>query len=187
MSTIENPGGLDEYTIHDVLRNERRALTLAHLGRERRTTLRELAESIATVESGESPPPRNVRESVYNALHQTHLPKLDRLDVVTYERDRKLVERGPRARQFDCYLAAPTRGERWASYYRTLGAVSLAIVGLSAANVPVFASLPAAAWAGAFLCLLVLSAGYHRLERHRTALLPGDDGPTDVPTGRSLS
>ncbi|MEF8773057.1 DUF7344 domain-containing protein, partial [Halodesulfurarchaeum sp.] len=64
--------GLAETKIHDILRNDRRRRVLEHLQESvGSVTLRELAETIAANEANQSPPPRALRESVYNSLHQT--------------------------------------------------------------------------------------------------------------------
>ena len=80
---------LPESTIYEILSNGRRRETIQHLT-ERSSVetigLHELSEAVATAESGVSPPPRALRESVYGSLHQTHLPKLEELGVVTYDR-----------------------------------------------------------------------------------------------------
>jgi hypothetical protein len=169
----EHAGGpLSEHEIHDILRNERRARTLRYLRDERRTvTLRELAEALASAETGESPPPRNIRESVYNSLHQTHLPKLDELGIVEYESDRKLIHLCAAARQVELYMeVVPDHGVTWATYYRTLGVLSLAVVGLAGVGVPAFGALPAVAWVGGFLALFALSALYQSHDRRRLDL-----------------
>ncbi|ELZ99324.1 DUF7344 domain-containing protein [Haloferax sulfurifontis] len=99
---------LDEADIHDVLRNERRRLALERLrdaaGPE---SVGDLAEYIAVAESGESPPPKNVRQSVYISLHQTHLPKLDSLRIVAYDSRGKTVSLGSAAAELDHFLADP--------------------------------------------------------------------------------
>ncbi|ELZ94246.1 hypothetical protein C440_11513 [Haloferax mucosum ATCC BAA-1512] len=97
---------LDEADIHDVLRNERRRLTLERLRDSDGTeSVGDLAEHIAEVESGESPPPKNVRQSVYISLHQTHLPKLDTLHIVAYDSAAKMVSLGATAAELDPYFA----------------------------------------------------------------------------------
>jgi hypothetical protein len=79
---------LDEGDIHDVLRNERRRHTLELLRDNGETSsVRDLSEEVAALETGESPPPRNIRQSVYVSLHQTHLPKLDDLGIAVYDAD----------------------------------------------------------------------------------------------------
>lgn len=150
---------LTEYEIHDVLQNERRTQVLKHLQQKREmVTLRELSEQLAALETGEMPPPRNIRESVYNSLHQTHLPKLDRLNIIEYERDRKIIHRCERAKQVDLYMEiVPDNDVTWAGYYRALGALSLLVVTLASLEVPAFAVLSTAAWAGGFLGVFALS------------------------------
>jgi hypothetical protein len=124
--------------IHDILRNDRRRKVLQYLRRRLEpVTLRNLAERIATYETGSSPPPSNIRRSVYNSLHQTHLPKLDSVGVVHYDKDRKRVRLRDRARELEPYLYVVTRfGISWSSYYRTLGVGGLVAVVASEANVP---------------------------------------------------
>ena len=162
---MESP--IHEHEIHDVLRNERRVHALKYLGEfEGAVSLRELSEEIARRETGQSPPPRNIRESVYNSLHQTHLPKLDELGVLEYDRDRKRVRLLEPAEQFDLYMEVTTEHEvTWATYYRTVGVVALAVVVLADVGLPAFAALPAAVWAGGFLGVFALSTLYQRFER----------------------
>ncbi|KAB1198858.1 MULTISPECIES: hypothetical protein [Haloferax] len=102
---------LDDAVIHDVLRNERRRLVLERLrDSDDDQAVGDLAEHIAEVESGESPAPRNVRQSVYISLHQTHLPKLDTLHIVAYDSTAKMVSLGSNAVELEPYLVdAPTR------------------------------------------------------------------------------
>lgn len=99
------PSTLEEGEIHDILRNGRRRAVIEFLSEhDGRATIRELSEYIATLESGENPPPRNVRQSVYVSLHQTHLPKLDGLGVVDYDTDSKEVELHDRASHVKAYM-----------------------------------------------------------------------------------
>jgi hypothetical protein len=153
---------IEETEIHDVLRNERRRRTIEHLRNESGTiTLRELSEAIAAAESGESPPPRNLRESVYNSLHQTHLPKLDSLDVVSYDRDRKHIEIDGRARDVDLYMEVVTEyGITWAEYYRSLGVLALFAVVASEVGVPVLVDAGTLAVTSVFLALIGVSILY---------------------------
>lgn len=96
---------LAESDIHDILRNDRRRAVIEFLtDHDGRATIRDLSEHIAMLESDESPPPRNVRQSVYVSLHQTHLPKLDGLDVIGYDTDSKEVELRDQADQVRAYM-----------------------------------------------------------------------------------
>ncbi|QLH76944.1 helix-turn-helix transcriptional regulator [Halosimplex rubrum] len=96
------PGGddrcdeLDRTTVHELLSNERRMRVLELLGSERTWDLSDLAEEVAASETGERPPPRDKRQSVYVTLHQSHLPKLAQHGVVDYDSERKTVTVEPR-------------------------------------------------------------------------------------------
>ncbi len=130
MGILERTGTIADEEIHDILRNSRRRATLKHL-RETvgSASLRELSVRIAERESGESPPPTGLRESVYNSLHQTHLPKLHREGVVRYDRDRKTVELDDPAREVSLYMeVVGPYGITWASFYRTLCTFALIVV-----------------------------------------------------------
>lgn len=163
---------LDEGDIHDVLRNERRRLTLEQL-RENGNSLsvRELSEQVAALETGESPPPRNIRQSVYVSLHQTHLPKLDELGIVDYDADAKQVTLTDRVREVERYMDLPAgtesgSGRRWAGYSLALSLVGLlAMIGL-ALDAPVLTPAGAAAiGAVCFASLLALAAYRLRADR----------------------
>jgi gamma-glutamylcyclotransferase (GGCT)/AIG2-like uncharacterized protein YtfP len=162
MAETQSIPRLTRYEIHDVLRNERRTRVLEHLQQEREAvTLRELSEQLATLETGESPPPRNIRESVYNSLHQTHLPKLNDLGIVEYQRNRKLVTLADGSQQVNLYMeTVPTNDITWATYYHVLGMMVLAIIGLSSVGVPAFTALSVTVWSLLFFGLFVLSALY---------------------------
>jgi hypothetical protein len=82
----------DENEVYDILRNERRRHVLRYLVDDGdASTIADIADHIAEIESGESPPPSDTRQSVYVSLHQTHLPKLDGLGVVEYDREERTV------------------------------------------------------------------------------------------------
>jgi hypothetical protein len=150
---------IDPAEVHDILRNDRRRRVLEQLQRRfAPLSLRELSERIAERETGESPPPRNVRESVYNSLHQTHLPKLDDLDVVAYDKDRKTVQLQEPAREVDVYMEVVSPyGITWAVYYRTLAVMSMVTVVASKVGVPVVSEIPALLWASGFLAVFAIS------------------------------
>jgi hypothetical protein len=164
MAKAQSNPQLTEYEIHDVLRNERRTRVLEHLQQKRETvTLRELSEQLAALETGESPPPRNIRESVYNSLHQTHLPKLDDLGIIEYEHDRKLVTLANGSHQVNLYMeVVPTNDVTWATYYLSTGMLSLIAIALSSVDVPVFDALSVTVWSILFFGLFVLSGLYQR-------------------------
>jgi len=158
---------LSEGDIHDILRNDRRRRTIKRLqehGRE--VMLRDLAEEIAEAETGESPAPRNIRDSVYISLHQNHLPKLDAAGVVDYDRDRKTIRLRRTAGTVDLYMEVVTRyGVSWASFYRSLGTLSLFLVVLSLTDVPFVSAVDPLVFASVFLALIAGSTLYQLWSR----------------------
>lgn len=102
--------GLDDVDIHGVLSNERRRMTLEILGEEDGSiSARELSERIAERETDQQPPPRNVRQSAYVSLIQSHLPKLDELDVVDYDNGSKTVTLSTSADRVSAFMESGSR------------------------------------------------------------------------------
>lgn len=153
---------LSEVEVYHVLSNARRREALAELwGQSEALPLRELSERVAATESGSHPAPRPLRESVYNALHQTHLPKMDELGIVAYDPDRKTVSACPEARQLGRYMDVTTRlGVTWGEYYRALGVVGLFATVASLASVPGFAAVDPLVPATGFLVCFAVSTAY---------------------------
>ncbi|MFC4449250.1 DUF7344 domain-containing protein [Halorussus aquaticus] len=117
--TSDREGELEPSQIHNVLRNDRRRHVIRHLRDEGGPiSVDTLAEHIATVETGESPPPRDVRKSVYVSLHQTHLPKLDELGIVDYDQREQVLELRDRAEEVEVYMEVVSEDNiSWATYY----------------------------------------------------------------------
>jgi hypothetical protein len=153
---------INEREIHDILRNWRRRKVIEELRASvGPVALRDLAETLAAAESGQSPPPRNVRKSVYNSLHQTHLPKLAEAGVVEYDTDRKTVTLEQRAHEVGLYMEVVTKyGITWATYYRRLLLLALLTVIGSEIGVPVLADIQPLVLVSAFLAVVVASTTY---------------------------
>lgn len=155
---------LPESVVYEILANPRRRETIQHLtdtAAGKAVSLRDLATAIAAEETGQSPPPRACRESVYNSLHQTHLPKLDELGIVEYDRTARAIRVRDSAREIDRYMELMTPyGHTWGEYYRTLGIVSLLAVVASLAGVPLLDAVDPLLWASSFLVAFALSAAY---------------------------
>ncbi|QAU14041.1 hypothetical protein EKH57_15760 [Halorubrum sp. BOL3-1] len=153
---------LPEVEVYEVLSNARRRKALTELWAQPDTlSLRELSERIAATESGQTPAPRALRESVYNALHQVHLPKLDALGLVVYDPDRKTVRVCSRASHLSRYMDVTTRaGVTWGEYYRGLGIVGLFATVGSLASVPVLSAVDPLVPATVFLLVFAISTLY---------------------------
>ncbi|MFB6092310.1 MAG: hypothetical protein ABEK02_04780 [Haloquadratum sp.] len=164
--------GLAPADIHDVLRNDRRRLVLERLRAGDGTeTVSDLSEHIGEVESGESPPPRNVRQSVYVSLHQTHLPKLDDLGIVEYDPDAKTVSIADNADDVAVYMeVVPKYAISWAEYYLGLGLLSALAFVADAIGVPLVRALSPTLIGMGVSLLVVVSAGYQLVEQRQSAI-----------------
>jgi hypothetical protein len=153
--------------IHDILSNSRRRAVLTYLKSKQGTQdVRDLASHIAERESGVSPPPGDVRKSVYNSLLQTHLPKLDRENVVEYDKDRKTVTVSESARDVDVYMELVTPyGITWSEYYRLLAVLSMVTVVAVHVDVPGLAALDPLVVPVLALVAIGLSTGYQLWSR----------------------
>lgn len=163
MADDQPANDLLEADIHDVLRNERRRMVIELLGEaDEPVTVRELSEAIATRETGEDPPPRNVRQSVYISLQQTHVPKLSGLGIVEYDEQTKEVRPAENAPEVGVYMeVVPKYGLSYAEYSAALGVLGALLVAAAELGVPLLDTLDASWWAVGVFALLVASAGYH--------------------------
>lgn len=160
---------IPETKIHYLLSNPRRRHTIQYLEDNRGpVTVRELSEAIAEIETGESPPPRDVRETVYISLHQNHLPALDDQGVIEYDRDRKEIIPLPRTRDIRLHMEVVTKyGITWAEFYRYLGILGLLVTVAALTDVPLFSELAPLLWTSAFLALFAVSTAFQLWkERH---------------------
>lgn len=153
---------IPEYEIHQILSNPRRRETIRRLGSTHGpVSLRELSEFVAAFETGETPAPRCVRESVYISLHQTHLPKLQALGVIRYDLDTKEVELLDGARDVDRYMDVVTRyGVTWGEYYRAMGVLGLTAVVGASIEAPLVSAVDPLLWASGFLVAFAASSAY---------------------------
>jgi hypothetical protein len=163
---------LEPSEIHNVLRNDRRRRAIKHL-RDSDDTLDvdALAEHIASVETGESPPPRDVRKSVYVSLHQTHLPKLDDLGIIDYDQRSKELHLKDRAQEVEVYMeVVPEHDITWANYY--LGLAALEFITLLGVKFDLFplSALDVEYWAWYYVLLFGLSAAYHLYSERRNQI-----------------
>ena len=166
--TPDHEGELDPGEIHNVLRNDRRRRALQRLREsDGPISVDALAEHIASAETGESPPPRDVRKSVYVSLHQTHLPKLNELDIVDYDQRDQQIALRDRAEEVEVYMeVVPEDDISWATYY--VGISVLGVLTLFAVDFDVVAAFDVNFWAWYFLALVGASSVYHAyVERKR--------------------
>ena len=164
---------LEPIEIHEILSNERRQLVLTFLREAEGTlTARELAIKIAESETGESPPPDNIRQSAYVSLHQTHLPKLDELKVVHYDRGDQTISLQQRADQVSVYMeTVPKWGLSWSEVYVASGLLGLLVLLGGEVGVPVLADIGSVLLSVTMLGLITLIAALHTYNQRSSILL----------------
>jgi hypothetical protein len=125
--------------IFEVLKNERRRRVLDYLeGRENPMKLGDLAEAIAAQENDKTVDAltSSERKRVYVGLYQCHLPKMDDMEIVDFNRNRGLVELSENAEYLDPYLEKGAEVQRpWYVYYAAIasGGAALFAAGLAGA------------------------------------------------------
>ncbi|MDW5549312.1 hypothetical protein [Methanosarcina sp.] len=119
---------LSKSDIFGILQNDRRRCVLEILRKQGNQSIRSLSDEIARLESGEDDPKSTIRKSIYVSLLQTHIPKMESLGVVNYDRENDFVELLPAASDFDIYMETVKKGDiPWSHFY--IGLSTLAIVG----------------------------------------------------------
>lgn len=154
---------VSELTIHSILQNERRRYVLEYLReQDQQPCLRDVVEWIADIEAGESPPSRNVRNSVYVSLHQTHLPKLDEWNVIDYDNQSKEVALQDTAQEVEVFMEVVPVGDiPWENYYLGLGVLATVTLLAVKLRVVTITELGLEFWAWFYILLFTLSALYH--------------------------
>jgi hypothetical protein len=174
-------GELSESDIFDILSNDRRRYALHYLlreGTEEGPTVRELSRYVAAWEN-ETPPERveaKQRRRVHIALHQTHLPRMDRADVVEYDPASDTVELSGNAEDLRVYMEVVSGEEiPWSQFYVGLAVLSLGCLAASAVGLPPFDWIRGLGFA-VLTSLSFLATGVvhtRHMRRHRV----GSDGP----------
>lgn len=186
MQKSRGSNDLSAVEVHDILSNERRQMVIHLLQTEgRKLSTRDLSERIAEAETGESPPPRNIRQSAYVSLHQTHLPKLAEHNIIHYDQNEKMVELDEETSQeVSIYMEqVPKYGISWSEYYLGVGTLGLLIIVAAQVGVPGLVGVDPLQWAIAVLALIISSATYQTIQQgssllHRLGAIGENDDST---------
>ncbi|SFG99981.1 hypothetical protein SAMN04488063_3534 [Halopelagius inordinatus] len=117
------------------------------------------------------------RKSVHTSLSQFHVPKLDELGFVRYDRERSSVELTDRAADVNVYLETVSGRELpWGPYLLFLASVLSAAVLGSMAGVPVLTGLPKESLL-VFVAVTFLSSSAVFTYDTWTKMRVGADGP----------
>ncbi|WP_224449875.1 DUF7344 domain-containing protein [Haloprofundus salilacus] len=170
----EKEFSLSREDVFETLSNRRRRYAIhALLQEEGSVELGDLARQVAAWETGQSPSAvsSEERRRVYNALQQSHLPKMHDTGIVEYDRDRGTITTTTEASDLHVYLEiVPGNDIPWSVYYLLLGAFSLSFAGAVVGGVPPFGAIPALVGALVPGLLLVASAAVHTLHGRRQRL-----------------
>ncbi|AZQ14306.1 hypothetical protein [Halorubrum sp. PV6] len=170
---------LDEEVVFSVLSNRRRRFALHALCQhEDAADLGWLAKRVAAWEAGVSlaEVDSDSRKSCYVSLQQSHLPKMDEADVVSFDKRAGVVRPTPAAEELDVYFDVVTEPEiPWHGYYLGLAAVGAALLSALWTDAVLFSTLPDLAWMAFLVVALVVSAIAHTYVARGRKL--GADGP----------
>lgn len=136
---------LSKSDIFRILQNDRRRSVLEILREQGSQSVRSLSEEIARLESGTDDPESNLRKSIYVSLIQTHIPKMEKLGVITHDRKQDKVELLPIAHDFDIYMETVEKGDiPWSHFY--LGLSILSVVGSVTIYIGLFKWVTSSKW-----------------------------------------
>lgn len=133
MGTSEQ--ALSQDVVFDILSSSRRRYVLYRLREaEGPVELTKLAEQVAAWENDTDPDQitEQERKRVYVSLYQTHIPRLDEVGLVAYDKDTGKIELAEDADQIDDYLSSGDDRIRWEWAYLGLAAASAAFLAVTA-------------------------------------------------------
>ena len=172
------------------LSNRRRRYVLHYMKQHTdagQVPIRDLSEQLAAWENGVETAAVNPkqRKRIYSALHQTHLPKMDRLGIVDYDRNRGTVTMTDSLDQFDIYFGLThERDLPWSQLYLGLGAVATTLAVCVWLSVWPFELLPDIAYAMLVSGLFLAVSGYHVFHDRQRFLGESGEPPEIVIPGR---
>lgn len=112
----------------ELLKNQRRRHLVRFLvDHDERISLGDLAEHIAALEYDTTAEALSSKERkrVYVGLYQCHLPKMDDIGVLSFDKDRGIIEPGPALPALSAYLdsEADESNRSWSRYYLAIAVV----------------------------------------------------------------
>ncbi|ELY68752.1 DUF7344 domain-containing protein [Natrinema versiforme] len=161
-----------EGEIFDLLSNQRRRYTIHYCKQEDNpVTLGDLAEHVAAWELDKEVEAITSaeRKRVYTSLQQTHLPTLERADIIKF--DDRTIELTDEAAELDVYLdIVPGNSVSWGIYYLGLTAVGAVVIGGLWLEVVPTETVPELGWTTLVFSLFAVSAAIHVVQNRRMRL-----------------
>lgn len=172
---------LDRGQIFEILSNDRRRYVIHYLKQQSDETtiqLREIVDQVAAWENGidVSGLDSSDRKTVYTALKQTHLPRLDEFGVVEYDQQRGEVILTETADQVQLYMEyVPEDDISWSQYYLGLSGLCILISTGAWTGLPLLASTSWISLSGLFVGAFAVSSALHLYRSRKNRI--GSDGP----------
>lgn len=166
---------LSQDVVFELLSSPRRRYILYYLRKENgQVELTSLAEQVAAWENETDVDKitEQERKRVYVSLYQTHIPRLDEAGVIEYDRDSGMVSLAGEAREIDHYLDATEEPVSWQWMYLVLAVASATLLGLTTAQIGLFAGVSETVVAIAILAVFTVTAIAHTvyMMMHRRAI-----------------
>jgi hypothetical protein len=148
-----------------MLANRRRRYTIHYLKEQGDSVpLGLLAEQVGAWEQDTHPDELSSaeRKTVYTALQQRHLPKMDDAGMVEFDKRAGVIEPTESLKDIDIYAEIVEGGEfPWSQYYLGLSTISVALMVAVWANVAPLILLPDIAWGVFCAVAFTVSAAAH--------------------------
>jgi hypothetical protein len=160
--------------IYEILSNPRRRYAVHYLQfHEEPVELGTLAEQLAAWECDTTV--RNVtstqRKRTYTALQQEHLPKMDRVGIVEFERRDGIIKPAEPLSDIEIYTEVISGWNfPWSDYYLGLSAVTAALLTAAALDIVPFGLFPDIGWAVFCVTAFAVSAFAHAYITRRMKL-----------------
>lgn len=177
----EGVTGISGDEMYKMLANRRRRYAIHYLKEQGGSVpLGLLAEQIGAWEQDSHPDELSSaeRKTVYTALQQRHLPKMDDAGIVNFDKRAGVVEPTESLENIDIYAEIVEGGEfPWSQYYLGLSTISVALMVAVWANVPPLILLPDIAWGVFCAVAFTVSAVAHVAATREMKLGTGSEPP----------
>lgn len=170
-------------TVYEMLANRRRRYTIHYLKeREETVTLGSLAEQVGAWEHETNPDHLTSaeRKTVYTALQQRHLPKMDDAGIVDFDKRAGTVTPTAALTDLEIYAEVVGSGEfPWNQYYLGLSGITVALMLAVWADIYPLVLLPDIAW-GFFVAVAFAVSALAHVVISRDMKLGVTDDPPEV-------
>ncbi|MFB6256902.1 MAG: hypothetical protein ABEH58_09305 [Haloplanus sp.] len=176
----DSPTEPTEQEVFDVLSNRRRRYALYALLDDDSATIGSLAEQVAAWENDCAVPEvtPTERKRAYTALQQSHLPKLERTGLISFDRESGRVHPTETLGEMDTHLEVAGKEQPpWDRYYLVLSAVTAGIVVGVWLELPPFRAVSPLLWLTFVVGLFAVSAAIHN---YRSTELDAASEPPEV-------